>query len=599
MASQGSDVCVVQHKLFLWDDLRVVAPRFRALAVALLTAALGLATLAVARDAPDASFAGSSAAGEIAALAGGWSLVAAGLAFSLRRPGNRFGLLLVGAGFAWFLPEWANPGALGALAYTVGLVGGFACVPLVAHAALTYPTGRLRARLELVAVVLAYAGAALSLGLAPALVFDPKAAGCFDCPRNLVLVDGSAGRYTDLNRVGFDLALLWLSALGAVLLWRITRSLRRRAGIESAVAAAAGVYLALVAAEVVHARSPGLLTNDSLDRALWRYQAAALTALAVAVGWGLVREREARVAVARLVVELAASPKPGDVREALARSLGDPGLELAYRDSRGSFVDAAGRPTVVGPGEGRAVTTVLRGDVPIAALVHSTELLDRPGLVEDVLAAARVAIENERLQAEVRARLEELRASRARIVETGDAERRKLERDLHDGAQQRLLALSYDLRLARARANGDAATTALLTSAVEEARAALDELRRLAHGIYPAILEEAGLAPALSSLADDAPIAVELGAVPVERLADAVETAAYVAVADAVDDAAARGATFISVDVARDGERLLVSVDDDGSERPAALVHLADRIGALGGSLETGPTTLRAEIPCA
>jgi signal transduction histidine kinase len=226
-------------------------------------------------------------------------------------------------------------------------------------------------------------------------------------------------------------------------------------------------------------------------------------------------------------------------------------------------------------------------------------MLERPGLLEEVLAAARIGIENERLQAEVLAHVEDLRASRARIVETGDAERRKLERDLHDGAQQRLLALSYDLRLARAEANGDAATTALLTSAVDEAQAALEELRRLAHGIYPAILAEAGLGPALASLADYAPIPVELGDVPAKRLPDPIETAAYVAVADAIDDAVARGATFVSVEVSLAGGEVVVMVADDGSDRQAALVQLADRIGALGGSLETGPTTLRAEMPCA
>jgi signal transduction histidine kinase len=234
-------------------------------------------------------------------------------------------------------------------------------------------------------------------------------------------------------------------------------------------------------------------------------------------------------------------------------------------------------------------------------LVHDIRLRDQPGLLQEVLAAARLAIENEQLQAEVQAQLEELRASRARIVQRADAERRRLERDLHDGAQQLLLALSFDLQLARttAEAGGDSQVAPLLASAGAQAQTALGELRDLAHGIYPAILAEAGLAPALATLADDAPLPVELGEVTPDRYAPPVETAAYLAVSDAIDDASARDATFVAVRIGRDRGRLVVEVDDDGFARRSQLVTLADRVGALGGSLEAGPRTLRAEIPCA
>ena len=194
----------------------------------------------------------------------------------------------------------------------------------------------------------------------------------------------------------------------------------------------------------------------------------------------------------------------------------------------------------------------------------------------------------------------ELQASRARIVETGDAARRRLERNLHDGAQQRLLALSYDLRLARAGANGDDKTrlASPLDAAAEEIEAALEELRELAHGIYPAILTEAGLGPALETLADDAPLPVELGDSSARRPPPAVEPTAYVVVDEAIEDAAGRGATWLAVRVDHEGDRLVVTTDDDGAPRSSALVHLADRVGALGGSLVAGDTTLRAEIPC-
>jgi signal transduction histidine kinase len=216
-------------------------------------------------------------------------------------------------------------------------------------------------------------------------------------------------------------------------------------------------------------------------------------------------------------------------------------------------------------------------------------------------AAIRLALENERLQAEVLAQLHDLRESRARIVETGDAERRRLERDLHDGAQQRLLALSYELRVACAgvEADGEVETASLLADATHEAQAALLQLRDLAHGIYPAILGEAGLGPALATLADSAVLPVEIGETARGRFAAGVEAAAYFVVAEAVEDAARREASFAAVSTVRQDQHLVIEVTDDGSVRGSALIQVADRVGAVGGRLEVDATTLRAEIPCA
>ena len=200
------------------------------------------------------------------------------------------------------------------------------------------------------------------------------------------------------------------------------------------------------------------------------------------------------------------------------------------------------------------------------------------------------------------AQLEDLRASRARIVEAGDAARRRLERDLHDGAQQRLLALSYELRLARATPRRPATPSSqpLLGAASDEVQAALAELRELAHGIYPAILTEAGLGPALATLADAAPIPVELGDVTAERFAGCrSRRAAYVVVAEAIADAARRGAGYVGVTALRDDARLVVDIEDDGSERDHGLPTsptVSARSAALS-AIEDG--TLRAEIPCA
>src|SRR5207248_9878041 len=241
------------------------------------------------------------------------------------------------------------------------------------------------------------------------------------------------------------------------------------------------------------------------------------------------------------------------------------------------YVEASGRevgePTA--PPE-RTLTRLTTNERMLAVVSHSASV---PELTSHIGPAVRLGLENERLQAEALHQLEELRASQARIVETGDDERRRLERDLHDGAQQRLLALSYDLRLARAaaEADGDTELTAMLATAVDEAQVALAELRDLAHGIYPAILGEAGLAPALATLADEAPLPVELRGMIADRFSAPVETAAYLTAAEAIDEAGRRRATHVSVDLSRRDEWLVIATRDDGGDRTSSLVHLADR----------------------
>ena len=241
-------------------------------------------------------------------------------------------------------------------------------------------------------------------------------------------------------------------------------------------------------------------------------------------------------------------------------------------------------------------------------LVHDPSLLDDPELVAAVGAAATLALENARLQVELRAQLAEVRASRARILQAGDAERRRIERDLHDGAQQRLLGIRLALQLARGRVGDDAAVDELLAEADTEVVGALDELRSLARGIHPALLTDEGLGPALAALARRTPVPVELN-VARERLPQAVEATAYFvaceALANVVKHADARHAT---IEVTRTNGRVAIEVADDGAggadSAGAGLSGLRDRVEALDGRLEVaspagGGTRVTAAIPCA
>jgi signal transduction histidine kinase len=333
-------------------------------------------------------------------------------------------------------------------------------------------------------------------------------------------------------------------------------------------------------------------------------------AIPVAFLVGLLRMRLHRGAVAGLVVELGSLPSPVRLRAAIARCLGDRSLGLAFwLPGEGRYVDADGEPVDPVAGSGQAVTVLEHDGKRLAALVHDRALLDEPELLDAVGAAAGLALQNARLQAELRAQLVEVRASRARIVAAGDAERRRLERDLHDGAQQRLLGIRLALQLARGRlADDGAAVEALLVEADVEVVGALAELRALARGIHPAILTEEGLAPALAGLARRAPVPVEVR-VCGERLPAAVEATAYFVAAEALANIVKHAqASCASVQVARNNGRLAVAVADDGhgGADPAGtgLRGLRDRVEALDGQLHVdsppgGGTRIRAEIPCA
>jgi signal transduction histidine kinase len=574
--------------------------RLAAVPVAL---AVGVGALAIAQGPGRfTTYAGRSGLATALTVAAGLALVVAGLVTSLSHRAWRTGDLAMLTGLIWFAPVWVGWDKGPPLVRTLGMPAAGFTFPLLLHLVVAYPTGRPRgavARALVSAVYLEAALAAVGQALFRKPFFDPN---CWaNCTDNKFLLHS-------LPRLarGIEVADRWFTVAAAAALvtlctWRLLRDSgpARRALLPVALPA-----ILLAATVVAHAvalqRTPLEDPSDPTFRTIFALGCVAVLLLAAGLVWAAVRTRVQRRAVARIATSLGQAPPPGSLQAALAQAVGDPELQIAYwlPDSQ-RHVNANGKPVaqpVVAPG--RAATELVRDGRRIAVVSHTAAL---PDLERAIGAAVRLALENERLQAEALAQLADLQASRVRIVETGDAERRRLERDLHDGAQQRLLALSYDIRLAhtKAQADGDTQTGSLLTDAMRQAQAALDELRALAHGIYPAILAEAGLAAALATLADAAPLPVQIRDAAEERYPAAVETAAYLLVANALDDAAGRDASHAAVSVVQGRGRVMVTVQDDGSDRTVAMVQLADRVGALDGRLSVEPTRLHAELPCA
>jgi signal transduction histidine kinase len=500
--------------------------------------------------------------------------------------------LLAASGIAWLMAEWNSPGA--GAAFTAGLVLYVTWPPVLAHAALRYGDRRLsRSAVALLAV--AYADSLLILGTASALVFDPRIEGCFDCPANRLLVSGHPDLLSDLGRTGLWLAALWSLALATLVAVRLARATSARRRMELPVLLPAAIAIALFGARAVHGAGRGFLSNDPTDRSVWVAQIAALALVAAGLAWERVRARRTRNRLAELVVELGRSSPPGRLRDQLAEALGDPSLELLH--SRGDvdgWVNGDGERAEFPTDGSREVTRVTAGGQELSALVHRPGLLEDPAVAAELADAAVLALEHERLGAIRRAHLNSLRASRARIVATGDAERRSLERDLHDGAQQRLATLAVAIRLARRQLGSEEPRYEQELAVAEEGlREALAELRELAHGLMPAVLAQEGLRPATEALADRSPRLV-VGQLPADRFAAPIESAAYFVVAEALRRS---GEGDVAVTARRQDGRLFVELDLPGGIAEP-VTDLEDRVGAVGGTLVARGRSLRAELPC-
>jgi signal transduction histidine kinase len=360
--------------------------------------------------------------------------------------------------------------------------------------------------------------------------------------------------------------------------------------------------LTLAAYATVLLAHPAERSNQAIFAGIFFARAAALLAFAAGLLFSVLRQLRVRRSIARLATELGEAPPPGSLKAALSRSLGDDQLDVAYWASeREVYLDQNGQIVHPHPGPTQTITPIARGGQRVAVVVHDRTLAATHDLVGEIGSASRLAVDNERLRAQALAQLADLRASRARIVETSDNTRQRLERDLHDGAQQRLLALLYELRLARddATAAGDEQLSEQLSTGSEIALRALLELRDLAQGIYPAILREAGLWPALSTFADTAPIQVVLVGVPKIRFAREAEAVAYLTVIVATERAARRTSkTLVATFTAQPGLLSIDIVDDGCGHAGDELIHLRDRVGALGGELDVDGSRVTTVIPC-
>src|SRR4051812_16364533 len=505
-----------------------------------------------------------------------WSFLGAGLVALARQP--RFGVLMCAVGLAVDLAPLGDADA--ALPYTLGLVVGSLWIGILVHALAAFPTGRLPSRTALATVVAAYVS--VTLGQVAVVLFDDLRDNCAGCPRNLLLVTDDPGIAQAL--------LVAVSIVGALIAvavvvelarrWRKASPPLRRVLQPVLWTGAAGVAaIALLYASYVVA--PGLS-----EPASW-LTLALLVAFPFAFLAGLLRMRLARTAIGPLLVELGEAPSELELRDALRRALRDPSLKIVYRRGHG-FVDGAGQPVALP--EGASMIG------PAAALIHDPSLSLDPGLLRSVAAAAGLALDNARLQAALRA--------------AQTKERRRLERDLHDGAQQRLVGLGLELALAEARAERDPpGTRELLTRARGELMLALNELRELARGIHPAVLTARGLAAALEGLAARIPLPVALD-VRLARLPEPVEVAAYYVAAEALTNVVkhARAASAL-VRLWCEAGFVIVEVADDGvggadAAAGSGLRGLQDRVEALGGGLDIcsppdGGTRIRATLPVA
>ncbi|MEU9983117.1 histidine kinase [Streptomyces sp. NPDC050856] len=545
----------------------------------------------------------------------GLAYAAAGLIALWRRPANGTGPLMLAEGLTWFvgnLQGFDQPLLVGMGAWWEALN-----LAVLAHLLLAFPEGRLGQRRARWTVGAAYALVAVG-GLARALCYDPAADPgssyllCEECDGNALLVVRDAGVFAGVDLVyrwaGVVLTL-WVAAL-MVGRWLAGSPAYRRVLLPVAVPVVLAVVF--IGWEVLYVVRPGLLGGgELLPLAL---SDLAQIALPAAFAVGLLRIRLRRAGAGNLVIAAGPEPTPDRLQKALREVLGDPTLRLGvpHASVPGLYTDPEGR-AVGGPERGRpaagaAITPLGRGGTPAAVLVHDRALAQEPELLESVSASVGLCLRNMQLAERAARDAERARALQMRLLSAEEEERRRLERNLHDGAQGRLVFALMGLRRIGARWGREHPQ---LRAAVDETeqtlRTALTELRELARGLHPAVLAREGLRGALAALADESGIPVVVMVEPV-RFPELVETTAYYVASEALANAGKHsGARAVALAVRREAAWVVVEVVDDGigGADPAGrgLGGLADRVSAVGGRLRVHSpagdgTRIRAELPC-
>jgi signal transduction histidine kinase len=540
----------------------------------------------------------------------GVAFIAAGaIAWSPRYP-NRIAPLMVATGFLWLARQLRY--SHNSVLFTLFFLFGDVAYAMAGHVALAYPSGRVRDKWELWLVRAGYASVLL-FNFLILLVYDGNARlHQFDPSKRhsflLVWANDSVALKLQEAFVAFFYGLLATLFIALIIRRLVSATPRaRRLLAPLMIAAVVAALRSVWECIFTFVNRPSSIAYNEL---FW-WQIIGFIAFAFAIVDGLLRTRLAHADVGDLVRELERTPQHR-LGETLARALRDRTLEIAFWvPSRGEYVDSFGRTTVLPTDGVRAVTRLDSDGEPVAILIHDPSLLDDPALVEAAAAAARLSLENARLHAETRAQLAQVQESRARIVTAADDERRRIERDIHDGAQQRLVALGLQLRSAQRRLDQDSdpEVARMLGAAAAELQVAVDELRELARGVHPAVLTEEGLAAALESLATRTPMAVKLDVLE-DRMPEQVEATAYFVACEALTNIAKHAhASKAAVGAHRENGVVTVEIEDDGiggavAQDGSGLRGLADRVEALGGHLTiasppNGGTRIVAEIPCA